>query len=355
MKIVFITYVLSNGGAERVMSLLANQVSLKYNCLVILYYKTKDEYVLNEKVKKEYIHPFYKIKNESILDRIKNIRKIREIIKDYKPDYVIPFLNTPTIDSFFAIKFLKVKLITTIRINPRYKTKRLQNWIRDFILKKSYMIILQNKEQLDYFHSKIRKKSKILPNPVSDKFFLVRKDEIKIIKNLVTVGRLTCQKNHILLIKSVIELHKNYDITLSIYGEGEDKNRLENLIYEHKANEYIFLKGRSNDMPNTLNQYDMFILSSNYEGMPNALLEAMAVGLPCLSTDCQTGPKSIIKDGYNGLLCKTNSFSDMTNKIEKVICNIDLANKIASNARKTIKENYTEDKIISDFFSMIEL
>lgn len=111
------------------------------------------------------------------------------------------------------------------------------------------------------------------------------------------------------------------DIYLDIFGNGgEDYTaHLQHCIDESGVADQITLKGRTNDICGALMQHDCFILSSDYEGMPNALAEAMATGMVCISTDCRTGPKDMIKDGKNGYIVKTGDVDSMAEAIEKVI------------------------------------
>lgn len=101
------------------------------------------------------------------------------------------------------------------------------------------------------------------------------------------------------------------EITLDIFGEGNQKKYLEGLVDEYGLANHVFLRGRSQSIEKQLQVADMFVMTSDYEGMPNALMEAMAFGVPCISSDCKTGPRSLIKSFENGLLFQTNNVEDL--------------------------------------------
>ena len=135
------------------------------------------------------------------------------------------------------------------------------------------------------------------------------------ISKIIAVGRLHEQKNYPLLLKAMVDITKiKSEITLDIFGEGNQKKYLEGLVDEYGLANHVFLRGRSQSIEKQLQVADMFVMTSDYEGMPNALMEAMAFGVPCISSDCKTGPRSLIKSFENGLLFQTNNVEDLKDK-----------------------------------------
>jgi len=159
-------------------------------------------------------------------------------------------------------------------------------------------------------------------------------------KEIVYVGRLSEEKN---LIRLIIALRKT-NLALDVYGEGNLKKKLRNLA--KKNNVKILFKGSvpNSKIPRILSNYQLFILPSLYEGMPKALLEAMACGLPCVGTDVR-GINEVIKHGYNGWLVKTDPKS-IREGILKLMEDKKLREKLGKNARKTIEEKYSLKKIL---------
>lgn len=145
-------------------------------------------------------------------------------------------------------------------------------------------------------------------------------------------------------------VHRDYpDVHFSIYGDGPLREELQKKITNDNLNGIVTLQGRTNNAQKVLNAADVFIMTSNYEGMPNALLEAMAVGLPCISTDCPTGPAEIIDNGINGILVPVNNEAALTKAIEKYIEMGETIAEIGKAARKTVQDNYSTDVIAYRF------
>ena len=173
---------------------------------------------------------------------------------------------------------------------------------------------------------------------------------------VISAGRLECQKNFPMLVRAFSDFAKDKnDVVLHIYGEGNDKDMLQDLIDKLGCGEKIKLMGRSNDLVSVYKEANLFILSSNYEGMPNALLEAMAIGLPCISTDCPTGPSEMIVSGENGLLVPVNDAEKLREAIEFMYNNRDKAEEMGQRAREHVAENYRIEKIADRFLEIVEL
>ena len=120
-------------------------------------------------------------------------------------------------------------------------------------------------------------------------------------------------------------------------------------IKDNNLESTVTLQGRTNNVQKVLNETDVFIMTSNYEGMPNALLEAMAAGVPCISTDCPTGPADIIKNGINGVLVPINNEIALVKAIEKYIKMGTTISTIGKSAKKHVIENYSADIIAQKF------
>ena len=194
--------------------------------------------------------------------------------------------------------------------------------------------VFQTKEAQEYFDKKIQKKSVIIPNPINEEFICEPYNGERE-KKIVTVGRLEEQKNHKMLIKAFSKLPEGLsEYKLIIYGEGSLRPELEKQIKELNLLGRVFLPGQVDDVKNRIYKAGLFVLSSNYEGMPNALMEAMALGVPCASTDCPCGgPRFLIKNEYNGLLYNVNNELELKLAINKIIGDEELSKKISKNAR----------------------
>ena len=126
------------------------------------------------------------------------------------------------------------------------------------------------------------------------------------------------------------------NIQLHIFGIGPLEDELRAKVSEYNLTNRIFFNGNIPNTEEILSQTKLFVLSSNYEGMPNALMEAMAVGVPCISTDCPCGgPKMLIKNNYNGILVPCGDVDSLYEQMKTLLIDDILREKIASNAKKS--------------------
>lgn len=332
---------LSNGGAERVASIWASELEkMNVNVSLLLFYRVENEYKINTLVK---IHSLSESKEEfNKLSIIKSIFKIRNILKKEKPDVIVSFLYFVGIMTNLARIGLGIKLIETIRSYPSISPgSKLKRGLRNISVLLSEGVIIQNKRQGEYFPKLLRGKFKVFPNPISEDFLTENTDnKSKKIKNLIAVGRLAPQKNFEMLIKGFAKIN-NSDLNLLIFGEGELENDLNDLIFSLGLSKKVQLKGRTNDILSEMKKADMYILTSDFEGMPNSLMEAMAVGLPSISTDCPTGPSDLINNGDNGILIPVNDEAALVKAINYLTLNTEKAQKIGNQAKEDMSNRHS--------------
>lgn len=338
-KILFTCHSLTSGGAERVICNLSNYLNQKNKVYITTLFDRPIAYKLDNDV----VIKSCKLKKDNIIGKISNAFEIINTIKNISPNYVISFCPTMCfITCFFRIfnkKLKKCKLIVSERNNPENEYKNnVMKKIANFLYSKADVIVFQTKDAMYFFDEKVRKKGVIIPNPINEKFIDYDNRTIEKENIIVNVGRLTIQKNQknlILAFSKIIKIHADYK--LYIYGVGELENELKKLIKEQKLEKKVFLKGTSQDLATELSKCKIFVLSSDFEGMPNALMEAMSLGMACISTDCPCGgPKELISNYENGLLVPTNDFVLLANRINELIENDDLRQKIENNAKKII-------------------
>lgn len=342
-RILFIIPFLSSGGAERVVSIWSSELAkIGKDIHLLVFYRVDNEYKVDKNV---VIHTIRNTKEEyESISKLEKIKEIRRIFKCVKPNIAIPFVTYVGILVNIAKTGLPIKVVETIRIDPRYSPQsRIFRFIRDISVCISKRCIVQNKDQLLYFPKFIQKKIGIFPNPISNDF--ISQEKIfsnNKINNIVAVGRLEEQKNFKLLIKSFSNIiGENKELNLKIYGEGKQKESLDNYIKELGLQKYVQLCGRTNNIVEELKKSDLYILSSNAEGMPNSLMEAMALGLPCISTNCPTGPSDLIVNELNGILVPIKDEEKLTKAIEFIVNNPEESIKMGKNARKSIIERYS--------------
>lgn len=339
MKLLFCFDSMNKGGAERVIANLSNEFIKKYEITLVATRSDKPMYELDNNIKYLSLDEKIKVKN-LLLKNIKRIRKLRRIIKEEKPDIILSFLPTPTYRLMVSKIFTKNKVIISVRNDPNVEYNK---WFKKLLVKILYTrangFVFQTEDAKEWFSKKIQKKSVVIPNPINEKFICEPfKGERE--KTIVTVGRLNEQKNHELLIKSFNEIVKKHsDYKLKIYGDGYLREKLEKLIINLNLKEKAILMGMTDDVKNSIYKSGIFVMSSDYEGMPNALLEAMALGLPCISTDCPIGgPKYLINNYDNGILVKVKDKNDLVNSINYMIEHKEESTKMGINANKICKK-----------------
>ena len=203
----------------------------------------------------------------------------------------------------------------------------------------------QTQEALEYFPKNIQKKSVVILNPIKDN--LPRRWIGERRKNIVNFCRLEKQKNLPLLIDSFKEFHQKYtDYTLTIYGDGKEKSFIERYIRERELEDCVTIHPAVSDVHEHIKDAIMFVSSSNYEGLSNSMIEAMAIGLPTICTDCPCGgARMVIRDGENGLLVPVNDKDEMIKAMSKIAADDNLREYIALNGSK-IRYELSKDKIV---------
>jgi glycosyltransferase involved in cell wall biosynthesis len=222
-----------------------------------------------------------------------------------------------------------------------------------FPLRKADGVVFQPNHAQQYFDKSITEHSKIILNPIKNDIYDIFYEGER--KNIVTAGRLTSMKNQLMLIDAFSRISNLTDDNLLIYGQGNYYDILKNRINELKMDNRIFLMGNSDKLHEEIKSAKMFVLSSDLEGLPNALMEAMALGLPCISTDCQGGgARMVIENDENGFLVPVGDVDALAEKIKYLLSlSQEERDKIGKNARKSA-ENFKADVVCQKWESYIK-
>ena len=346
-KIGFIISGLRNGGAEHVIANLANMFAEKGSqTSVITFTRGNDEYSLDNKIHR-YVLEEPLLNSNSLIAKFQRYIRLRRIIKERDLDVLVAFIGGAITYGILSTIGLKTKCIISIRNAPDFlypgTINRLFN--RCF-LSMADGAVFQTKEAQDWFPKRLKHRSTIILNPLHSNFF-----EQKYIPNeleVVTFGRLIPQKNQCMLImafKKVVECYP--DVKLSIYGEGPLSEELVKLIIALGLEKNVYIKGRTTDVDRILSKSTLFVLSSDVEGVPNALMEAMAVGVPCISTDCPCGgPKMLLGNNERGMLVPIGNSEKMADAIITMLSDKNLRS-LYSNKTIEYASQFQEEKIIS--------
>lgn len=343
-KIKRITCVINSlnpGGAERVMSVLCNEfVKRGIETTLIVRDDITSAYPIDERVK--LIATSVKSKNK-VLRNLKRNLLLRKTIKQSSPDVVVSFMTPMNLQVIFFTLGLHYPLVISERNDPRNDIKKTYKRLLKLLYPKSEGFVFQTEEAMSWFSDKIQSRSVVIPNPISDNLPDRKHCQSK---KIVSVGRLTKQKNHMMSIDAFSEFSKNHpDYKFVIYGVGPDEETLKQYIAEKGMNGKIELAGFYRNIPDVISDAELFVMSSDYEGMPNALMEAMGIGIPCISTDCPCGgPRYLIEDGKNGMLIPVGDLKSLVNAMEKLVCDTELSDSISHEAVR-IKDRLSSAKI----------
>lgn len=323
MKIKFFISSLGNGGAERVVCVLANSlVRAGHDVSIMLLADDHIYFPICDQVKISFLDREWKKKKNKTFRIIQRIRLIRKTVETDKPDVVISFISETNIDVSIALAFHKVPLIVSERSDPKINPpSRMKRVLRRFIYFRPDGYVFQTPNAQMYFNKSIQKKSAVILNPLASDLpecYTGARD-----KRIVTVVRLSKIKNIPLLLeafKQFVRIKPEY--LLEIYGEGDQEDEIRTIIEEEHLSGNVRLMGFCKDVHERINRAAMFVMSSDYEGLPNALMEAMAQGLPCISTDCPCGgPRTLIDHGSNGLLVKVGDAEGLLKAMVDILDN----------------------------------
>lgn len=358
MKIVFFSISMTKGGAQRVISILCNNGLGNHNEMHILTCLEGDsQYSLkNDVIKHQGFLPIDEYKKKGKIKTLPLLcRKYRQVIKQIDPDIIITFLPEPCFIAELCKKKVGKPIIGSERGNPYYRYRLpIYKMLALRLYPKSDGFVFQTEGAREYFDRKLQEKSVIIGNPVSipDQF---RQLPERRVKEIVSVGRFTPEKNYPLLLKAFQKVAEQADdFALKIYGKVDESLKLAELSKDLGIEDKVFFMGQVDDILDRIRNASVFVLSSMSEGMPNALLEAMAIGLPVVATDCPSGgPRQLICNGENGLLVPNDDVDALADAILKIIGDVDLNNKLSENALKIAYE-YSEDKICNQWKEYID-
>ena len=348
MKILFYINTISHGGAERVMVNLSSELAGRgHDVVLVTSYVEQWEYQTSPLVKRINLSD---TRISGFLKRnIKLTKALRSVIKSEKPEIVISFLVEPNFRNIIATRGLKVKTMISIRNDPDKRRYTKLNWfLMKHLYKKADGVVFQTEEARGHFSKKIQSKSRVIMNQVDGRFFETKYEGER--ENIIATGRLTGQKNHKMLLDAFALIKDKTEENLVIYGEGELREALEEYAERIGLGGRVILPGATKNVPEAIKAARLYVMSSDYEGMPNALIEAMALGLPCVSTDCPCGgPRVLLGELSDDCLVPVNEPAAFAASMLKMLSMSDEElDAIRSKIRATA-EQCRGDKVICDW------
>ena len=328
---------LYGGGAERVTCNLASYLIRQgHHVEILTMSETEKAYELDEKVTVQTLLPLVEQKRRLKKSLVRLLR-FWKYLKKHNTDVYIVMLPK-TILMLLMLKWLSnAKVIAAERADPAAYSSRIARLLKKYAAKADGWVF-QTEDARKWYGDSIQNcRSVIIPNAINPAFIRPRYTGEKR-KVIAGAGRLDNQKNFSLLIKAFFQIASDYpEYSLTIYGKGDKETELKQLAMSLGLQERVFFPGNIQNIADEMEKNTMFVLSSDFEGMPNALMEAIALGLPCVSTDCPCGgPRYLIQDGVNGLLVPVGDVDKMAEAMRRILSSPATAEAMGQRATRII-------------------
>lgn len=348
MKVIIIISNSGVGGAQRVAMHLTKWLCTQPNCeakLIGLQHTQAKTYDMSE------------LNYDEICSK-HIIAQLRKKIQQFQPDIVVSMGVPMVIYTAPACWRLGVKHIVSERNDPSHFAGRTSvRILAHLLMRTANGFVFQTKDAQRFYRMHEGTKSTVIPNPIA----VHQNEKIEAWhgereKRIVSVGRLNKQKNHLLLIDAFSEIAEAYpEYKLYIYGDGKERAELEDRIGELNLIERVRLPGIIENVYEHTYKASAFVMSSDFEGMPNALMEALSYGIPCISTDCPCyGPRELIKSGENGYLVPVGDKTALKQRIIEIITSNELQKMLSRNAQKII-ETHNIENVCLKWFNYLKL
>ena len=348
MNIVFVLASLGSGGAERVVSLLANKMVERGNQVEIVCLKFNDVYYQTDSRVK------VTLAMQQTQNRLTEVFWLRKYLKQQKPDVVIPFTEGVYCFTILSLLGTGIPIIASERLDPAAMSTT-RKVLKRLLLPFADWLVVQTQSIKDYFPKSIQKKTSIIYNPVNDSVFNLPSLQGRAgerLNRIISVGRLYPQKNQAMMIRAFAKVADEFpDWQLVIFGEGPLRESLELIVDSLELQDRVLLPGRTEHVIEELRKSKIFCMSSDYEGMSNAMIEAICVGLPIISTNV-SGTEELIRDGENGFIVEISDEERFTNCISQLISSPSLQDNMSVKNIQLAKI-FNIDHIVGEWISLI--
>ena len=355
MKILFFNTNIGYGGASKMMADIANALSKNHEVDFLTFRNAEVLQKLDKNV--HHVHnELYKNKIKP-LENAGQIFALRKYLKNNSYDIAIAFLHPSHYMLTLASVGIKTKVLLSERADPYSRKKNGGAFVHfiERILHHADAFVFQSDGAKALYPPKCKKNSAVIVNSIPDDLECVRFDgERK--KTVVHVARMELiQKRQDIMLKAFkifSQAHPEY--ILEFYGDGPDEDKMKIMAKELGVADRIEFKGAQKNILKSICDAGMFVLTSDYEGLPNALLEAAAIGLPCISTDCSPGgARMIIEDDYNGFIVPCGDYELLAQRMKEIAEDKEKSEKFSENAIK-VKEKFNPQSIYLQWERFIE-
>lgn len=358
-RVCFVTEALGPGGAERVISLLASRWAKAGWDVAICTFDDPGDRIYHALDPRVRLSRLGEGKSEQgRLSRfaalIRRVIRLRGVLRREQPDAVLSFLTKINALTLAAGIGMHLKIAVSERNNPaQQQANPLWNLLLKMLIRRADAIVLQTKRVAGHVPPSVRGRTRVIPNPIELPPGQPAPYDVEGPLQCVAVGRLTRQKGFDLLIDAFARVAPgNPRWSLSIWGEGADHAALAERIGALAMADRIFLRGVSGIQGAWTEGASAFVLSSRYEGFPNALGEAMACGLPVLAFDCPYGPREMIQTGHDGLLVANGNVVALARALDHLMKDAATRRALGENAAISARR-FRLDEIARQWETMI--
>ncbi|UHL64135.1 glycosyltransferase family 4 protein [Paralcaligenes sp. KSB-10] len=358
MRIVFLVSSMHAGGAERVAATLANAWSARGESVVLVpTYTGKGScfYPISPEVELLWLADRIGAAANPALAGLKKLRALRRLVREKKPDLIVSFLTNVNVMALLATRGLGVPVIVCERTNPAFSSNvgAVLRLLRKWTYPWASLVTVQAEASAEPFKHMVPgiRRLAVIPNPLPPELFDTRLaacvPDARGRYRLMAMGRLVPAKQFGALIQAFSTLaarHANWD--LSIWGDGPLRGALTQQIEAAGMSSRIALPGRTETPWQELAQAHAFALTSRVEGFPNVLLEAMALGLPCLAVDCPSGPREMTRNGEDGMLVPLGDQAALTRGLDRLLGDSVLRRSLADRAAVSVRKRYSLSSVL---------
>lgn len=360
MKLAFLFGSMNRGGAERVIASLANTYCARGDEIhIITLDNSESSYPLDERIRHIRLNLSGKSANklQGLVRNLRTIAALRRLTVKGRYDALITFELRLAVLLQYAHPFgRRFSLITSERANPQQrKLSRFESMQYDLLLPRVDGFIFQTSRVSMCYPEKLRRIGRVIHNGVFPEILpaQITPFEQRRLLDICAVGRLAQQKGHDVLLDAFHIFHAAHpEHRLHIYGAGPLRAKLEEQIARLALQPFVTLHGSVPNVMHEVADMGMFVMASRFEGMPNALMEAMACGIPCVSADCDFGPGELIRDGENGLLTPVDDAQALAEAMARIADDPALAKTLSANAVQ-IRTTHSGEKIAQQYYQYI--
>lgn len=364
MKALFLVSSFGAGGAERVAATLCNAWVGNGNsvCLVPTYSGGGAPfYTLDPAVRVQYLADLVGIRKKSALTYLRRLAALRALVAETKADVVVSFLPNVNVAAILAVALIGVPVVISERRDPSSQpASRLWEFACRLLYRFADAVVVQTesvRRDISTIYPGLRRVV-CIPNPLPAEL-LERQPHVNPgpRRILLSLGRLAPEKQIDHVLRWFAHLAQECaDWDLHIFGDGPTRVELEATATRLGMSARVFFMGRTSDPWGAMENADAFVMTSRFEGFPNALLEAMGVGLPCVAYDCPSGPRDITQDGEDALLVPLNDEQQLYMQLRRLMTDTELRHTLGRRARESVIKRYQLNSILTqwaDLFAQI--